>query len=89
MKHKDLEFHVGEEGTLSATMFKTFDAACSHAISLACSKGVAVELDVCTYSKAGARAWGGDDAVETYLDDPEASVHERIIIKAESRGRIP
>jgi hypothetical protein len=41
-----------------------------------------------TWTKAAARKWGGDAAVETYEIDPEASVHERITVKAEALGRV-
>jgi len=47
-----------------------------------------VNVDVIVYSRAAARAWGGDSAVEVYDADPDASVHERIVIRAESLGRI-
>ena len=86
---KDLEFQVSEAHHLGQnTTFKSFEKACSHAISLACSRGEEVQIDVLTWTKTAARAWGGDAAVEVFEEDPEASVHERIIIKAESHGRI-
>jgi len=37
-----------------------------------------VVIDVCVYSEAGADFHGGDDAVKSYREDPDASVHERI-----------
>lgn len=89
-KVNGLEFHVEDEGKLGdAHVFALFEDASSFAIARAVSHGKPVKLDVVIYSKAAARAWGGDDAVDVYEDDPEASVHERIIVRAESQGRIP
>jgi hypothetical protein len=34
------------------------------------------------------KGWGGDDAVEVYKEDPDASVSERIKITADSVGRV-
>jgi hypothetical protein len=86
---KDLEFQVSQVRSFSpSTTFKSFEKACSHAVSLACSHGEDVQIDVLAWTRAAARAWGGDAGVEIYNEDPEASVHERIIIKAESKGRI-
>lgn len=86
---KDLEFHVGQEGySKSDSIFKTFGEACKSAIARSVSSGNAMIIDVVTWSRAAAKAWGGDAALQVYDEDPEASVHERIIIKAESQGRI-
>ena len=54
-----------------------------------CRGGEKINLDVVTWSRAAARAWGGDDAVEQYDEDPEASIFERIVVQADSWGRIP
>ena len=40
------------------------------------------------WMKAAARVWAGDYGVEVYEEDPEASVHERIVIKADAQDRI-
>jgi hypothetical protein len=85
--HKDLEFEVGKEGE-KGQIFKDFAEACAHAISMACSDGEERVIDVLCWSKGAAKVWGGDYAVEQYMEDPEASVTERIVIKAESQGRI-
>jgi hypothetical protein len=81
-RHKDLEFHVGD------TVYRTFAKAFEEAISAAISQDRAVRIDVVTWSRAAARAWAGDHGVEVFDEDPEASVHERIVIKATSQGRV-
>ncbi len=52
------------------------------------SRGRAV-LDVLVYSEEGAKAHGGEDAVERYREDPDASVFERFEFYANCVGRIP
>ena len=69
-------------------IFKTFNEAAGFAVSIAASNGSTVNLDVLIWSPAGARAYGGDDAVEQYFEDPEASVFERIEIRADAVGRV-
>lgn len=84
--HKDLEFHIDcPDG--STRVHKTSEDAAAHAIALAIS-GREVTIDVVTWSEGAARAYGGDDAVEVYREDPEASVHDRIVVRAESLGRV-
>lgn len=85
--HKDLEFAVNDASGRQRT-FKKFDEACGFAVSLAASDGGEHNIDVLAYSEAAARFWGGDDAVEVYREDPEASVHERIVVRADAKGRI-
>ena len=86
---KDLEFHVSREGeTTTLKITEKFGEACKFAIAHSASTGYSVVIDVIAWSKKAARAWGGDSAVEVFEEDPEASVHERILIKAESQGRI-
>ena len=84
--HKDVDFSVSTRG--SEKTFKKFDEAVSLAVVLAASDGRPHNVDVLIYSAAGARWWGGDDAAEEYEDDPDASVSDRIVIRAESLGRI-
>lgn len=87
MTHKDVEFHVEARG-IDAQIFKSFDKACGHAVGLAASGKENVRVDVCIWSLEGARAWGGDDAVQEYNEDPDASVFERIEVKTDSKGRV-
>jgi hypothetical protein len=84
---KDLEFAVDDASGHQRT-FKTFEAACGFAVSLAAGNGMPHNVDVLIYSKTAARAWGGDDGVAEYESDPEASVSDRIEIRAESKGRV-
>lgn len=90
--HKDLEFMVKApwKGGPHESYYKRFADAMMQAAALSISRGgEPVYVDVLTWSQSAARAWGGDDAVEVYQFDPEASVHERIVVTAESHGRIP
>lgn len=84
--HKDVEFAV-DDASGNERIFKKFDEAAGFAVSLAAS-GRATKIDVLIHSRAGARWWGDDHAVEEYNSDPDASVSERIQITAESIGRV-
>lgn len=84
-KHKDVEYQVGN----MKKTYSTFDEAAATAVSIALSHGATVQLDTLVYSEAGAKWLMGDDGVEMYREDPDASVFERIQIKANSEGRIP
>ena len=80
--HDDLEYAVGAVYTRDAAL------AIVLAIETALAgDGVAV-LDVLVWSEAGARAYGGDAAAAVYAEDPDASVHDRIVISAISQGRV-
>ena len=87
-RSRDLEFQVSDEGGTATTTFASFDKACGFAVARCCSSGVTMHIDVIAWSKAAARKWGGNASVEVYEEDPEASVHDRIVIKAEAQGRI-
>jgi len=84
--HKDVEYAV-EDGSGQERIFKSFDEAAGFALGMAVSRGES-DLDVLVFSKAGARFYGGDDAVEQYEEDPEASVFERFEIRVNAVGRI-
>jgi hypothetical protein len=91
--HKDVEFAVDDARGKQRT-FKKFDEAAGFAISVAATlettgdRGTSV-LDVLVWSRAGAKWYGGDDAVEQYDEDPEASVFQRFEIKVTAQGRVP
>lgn len=86
--HKDVEFHVTEADGGGAMYYKRFDEACSIAVGASASQGRAYVVDVIVYSASGARWWGGAAAVESYREDPDASVFERIKIRADNQGRV-
>jgi hypothetical protein len=86
-RHKDVEFAV-DDASGDECVFKSWDEAAGFALSIAAS-GHEAHIDVLIWSKAGARAWGGDDAVEQYNEDPEASVFERFEVNVNAVGRIP
>lgn len=87
--HKDVEFQVSPaRSTDIIGTYKTFDEAAGVAVARSASTGEKVEINVLIYSKAGARWYGGDHALEEYDADPDASVHDRIVVKAESTGRV-
>lgn len=79
---RDVEYAVDDK------IFSDFDKAAAFAIQKALSKG-AVTLDVIIYSELGAQAFGGDWAVKQYLEDPEASVFDRLEITINDQGRVP
>ena len=82
--HKDVEFFVADKEAV-----RTFAEAAQNAIAESASTGQPVTIDVVVWSRAGAKWWAGDEGVEQYKDDPEASVFERIVVQAQSQGRIP
>lgn len=84
----DLEFHVSDEGSTDSTIFHDFDKACAFAASRSMSTGGTMTIDVVTWTRKAARDWGGEAAAESYDEDPEASVHDRLLIKAESLGHV-
>ena len=86
---KDVEFAVNDvQG--KERIFASFDKAAGFAAGVSVALGGKyTNVDVLVYSKAGARAYLGSDGVDMYEEDPEASVFERIVIKAQSVGRIP
>ena len=86
--HKDVEYAVDDASGQQRT-FRTFDDAAGFAVAVAASGKPDVNLDVLIWSKAGARFYGGDDAVEQYKEDPEASVFERLEIRVNYVGRVP
>lgn len=81
--HKDVEFAVGDR------YFKTIDEATVQAVGMSLSNGDTIFIDILVHGPQGAKWFAGDDGVEQYMDDPEASVFERIAVKAESYGRVP
>jgi hypothetical protein len=85
-KHKDVEYAV-DDASGKERIFKTFDEAAAFALSVAISRGEST-LDVLIHSTWGAKFYGGDDAVEQYKEDPEASVFERFEIRVNNVGRV-
>jgi len=85
--HKDVEYHV-ESQHHDTQVFGEPDAA-MIAVGTACMHTGAATLDVVIWSKAGAKAYGGDDAVDQYEEDPEASVFERFEFRCNALGRVP
>ena len=85
LKNKDVEFAIDVNG--KEHIFDTFNEAAGFALQVAIS-GNDVDLDVLVYSEAGAKWIGGDDAVEQYREDPEASVFNRYRIRVSDQGRV-
>ena len=85
--HKDVEYAVDDASGRQRT-FKSSNEAAGFAISLAMSHGRSVNLDVLVHSPAGARWYRGPDGVTEYEEDPDASVFDRIVVSAESTGRV-
>ena len=86
--HKDVEYMVNDASD-RPRYFKSSNEASGFAVSLAMSRGQDVNIDVLVHSPAGARWYrGSSDGVDEYNEDPEASVFDRIVVRAESVGRI-
>jgi hypothetical protein len=85
--HKDVEFAV-DDASGEEHVFKTFDEAAGFALSIAVARGESA-LDVLIWSRAGASWYVGDDAVERYNEDPDASVFERFEIRVNNVGMVP
>lgn len=83
--HRDVEFIVSADGVEQT--FRTFDKALAYAFSVGLN-GTEVTVDVLIYSADGAAWYGGDDAVERYEDDPEASVFQRFKLRVSEIGRV-
>ena len=85
--HKEVEFHV-DVADGSTRIFKTFDEAAGLAIAVSASNGKSVNIDVVIFGEHGAKWYGGDDGLEQFLEDPDASVYDRIVVTADSQGRV-
>lgn len=86
--HKDVEFAVNDASGRER-IYKDFDSAAGFAVAVANATGRPTNLDVLVFSEAGARALFGDPGVEIYREDPEASVFQRIVVRADDQGRVP
>lgn len=84
--HRHLEFAV--DGPDGQDTFRAWRDAIAFAVERAASTGTDVHVDVLAWTEGAARFWGGDAAVESYREDPEASVTERITIRANVVGRV-
>jgi hypothetical protein len=83
--HPDVEFVVSADG--AERSFETFTDALEFAFSIGVGEPE-VTLDVLVYSEEGAEWYGGDEAVRTYQEDPEASVLQRYQIRIANLGRV-
>lgn len=84
-RHKDVEFAV-DDASGHERVFKTAAEAAAFAIALAVSDGEGHAINVLVHSEAGARWYRGTGDWDE--DDLEASVFERIIVKAEAIGHV-
>jgi hypothetical protein len=84
----DLEFHVEDAGG-HTQIFETGDEAAGLAVSLCMGDGEPHYIDVVTWTRAAAVKYAGSDGGDIYDEDPEASVFERIEVKARSFGTVP
>lgn len=85
--HKYVEFEV-RAGDGHFSTFRAFEEAAGHAVTRGASTGLTHFVDVIIFSAAGARWWGGYDAVVSYKADPDASALQRIKVDAYDLGRI-
>jgi len=91
-RHKDVEFAVwtarGSSGMRHGDdrYYRTFEEATADAVRLSASRGWKVLIDTIVSSRAGARWWAGDWGAEKYDEDPDASVFQRIEVRASALG---
>ena len=83
-----IEYHVSEKGKLKTDIFTKVEDAKVKAFDIAVNSGLPVLFDVIVCSAEDAREHGGDEAVERYLADPDASVFERFEIKCNCIGGV-
>ena len=86
--HPDVEFQTSGLGGRDV-VFREFDEAVVFAVHTSLGDGTWTGVYIIIRSEAGARWWGGEPALEQYRSDPEASVFEKINVKATSEGMIP
>jgi hypothetical protein len=83
---KDLEFHVDVAG--NTQIFSAFAKAIETATIRSIATGESVNVDVVVWSEKAAYAFAGSAGVESFMEDPGASVFQRIEIRANDLGRI-
>ena len=86
--HPEVEFATDRPARDSAVHHASWADACVRALNIAAAEGEAI-IDVLIFGPEGAKAWGGDDAVEEYEEDPEASVFQRLRVRVCDEGRVP
>lgn len=87
--HKDVEFHVSGFDN-DAFITKSFKEASAEAVRNSIDLGEKwTGIYVVVHSEAGAKWWMGEEGVRRYREDPEASVFDKINVKAQSEGMIP
>ena len=84
--HKDIDFEVSSGERSKA--FRKWEEAVTWAFAASATSGHQAVIDVVVHSRAGAKHWLGDYGVEMYDEDPEASVFQRLSLRAEDLGRI-
>ncbi len=86
-QHKDVEFHVSG-GSAGDIPHGSYHTASVDVMNRLLANGEAT-LDVIVSSPEGAYWLRGDDGVEAYSEDPDASVFERYAFKCNAQGRVP
>ena len=82
----DAEVHVEDARGGQTKIFANFDKAAAFAVHRAISHGEDVHMDIVLWNRRGAKKWGMEDAYDL---DPEASIHERLVVNVQSQGLIP
>ena len=81
---------VGRTGYLTVSgdaYFRSADDALAFATGRAIG-GSPVKLSVLVHSERGARCYGGNDAVQRYREDPEASAFEQFTVQFDAALRL-
>lgn len=83
-----LEYHVADETGKLHGIYEHPDDAGAVAFFIALTGRKAI-LDVTIWNRDGAFAYGGEEAVKEYLEDPDASVFERVECTVNVVGKVP
>lgn len=83
--HPDVEYAI--DTAEGQKIFKRYNEAALAAVDQAMFRGEST-LDILIYSEKGAKFLFGDEGIERYREDPDASVFERYEIKVNNVGRV-
>jgi len=89
-QHADVEYHISPRDCVdNEKTFITINPKLAHSDAMyRAMGGMPMWLDVCIWSEEGAKFYGGDDGVEQYRLDPEASVFDRFEININYVGMV-
>ncbi len=78
----------GVEYHINGRIFEDWETAAIYSMTLAIG-GSPIQIDIVIYHEQAALKFGGTYAAERYLEDPDASVFERLTLTINNEGRVP